>query len=146
MTPLCGSIVAHGRTNPHGNGLCTVSAGRRRHKEAILLPCLRHCPFALHVAYPDSKAATHASGATCCGRVPTTACLDGLGAELCNHLAGVLGERWSAPLALLRTWTFSVFYMVADMWGSIGELGLLGGVIEEENAKERERDGTFVST
>ncbi|KAG2452332.1 hypothetical protein HYH02_003356 [Chlamydomonas schloesseri] len=39
--------------------------------------------------------------------------------EFCNRLAETLGPRFHAPLALLRTWTFSAFYLVAEMWGSI---------------------------
>ncbi|KXZ44400.1 hypothetical protein GPECTOR_68g371 [Gonium pectorale] len=38
---------------------------------------------------------------------------------LCDKLLVVLGDRWAAPLALLRSWTYSSFYMVAEMWGSI---------------------------
>ncbi|KAG2443589.1 hypothetical protein HXX76_001940 [Chlamydomonas incerta] len=37
----------------------------------------------------------------------------------CNQLADTLGPRFHAPLALLRTWTYSAFYLVAEMWGSI---------------------------
>lgn len=42
-------------------------------------------------------------------------------AEFCNNLLAKLGDRWAAPLALLRTWTYSAFYLVAEMWGSVGE-------------------------
>ena len=41
--------------------------------------------------------------------------------EFCNQLDITLGPRFHAPLALLRTWTYSAFYLVAEMWGSIGE-------------------------
>ncbi|PNW74004.1 hypothetical protein CHLRE_13g581400v5 [Chlamydomonas reinhardtii] len=39
--------------------------------------------------------------------------------EFCNQLDITLGPRFHAPLALLRTWTYSAFYLVAEMWGSI---------------------------
>ncbi|KAG2490128.1 hypothetical protein HYH03_011434 [Edaphochlamys debaryana] len=37
----------------------------------------------------------------------------------CNKIAPILGDRWSAPLALLQSWTYSAFYLVAEMWGSV---------------------------
>eukprot|EP00198_Chlamydomonas_reinhardtii_P004479 XP_001693815.1 plastidic ADP/ATP translocase [Chlamydomonas reinhardtii] len=49
--------------------------------------------------------------------------------EFCNQLDITLGPRFHAPLALLRTWTYSAFYLVAEMWGSIA-----GGALTSRSA------------
>lgn len=38
---------------------------------------------------------------------------------LCDSLAAILPAAFSAPIAIVRNWTFSMFYMLAELWGSV---------------------------
>ena len=29
------------------------------------------------------------------------------------------GERWAGPIAILRNWTYCMFYVMAELWGSV---------------------------
>lgn len=29
------------------------------------------------------------------------------------------GERWAGPIAILRNWTYCLFYVMAELWGSV---------------------------
>jgi AAA family ATP:ADP antiporter len=37
----------------------------------------------------------------------------------CDMLAAALPAGFSAPIAILRNWTFALFYVLAEMWGSV---------------------------
>jgi len=39
--------------------------------------------------------------------------------DFCDWLLSVIGERFSAPVAILRNWTFCLFYVMAELWGSV---------------------------
>ena len=36
-----------------------------------------------------------------------------------DWLLSVMGERFSAPIAILRNWTYCLFYVMAELWGSV---------------------------
>ncbi|XP_051147781.1 plastidic ATP/ADP-transporter-like [Andrographis paniculata] len=38
---------------------------------------------------------------------------------LADKLLGVLGPRFLGPLAILRIWSFCLFYVMAELWGSV---------------------------
>ena len=38
---------------------------------------------------------------------------------LCDILAAALPEAFGAPIAIFRNWSFSLFYMMAELWGSV---------------------------
>lgn len=38
---------------------------------------------------------------------------------LCDVLAAALPAAFAAPIAIVRNWTFSIFYMLAELWGSV---------------------------
>eukprot|EP00635_Sarcinochrysidales_sp_CCMP3193_P011555 CAMPEP_0118900880 /NCGR_PEP_ID=MMETSP1166-20130328/6815_1 /TAXON_ID=1104430 /ORGANISM="Chrysoreinhardia sp, Strain CCMP3193" /LENGTH=679 /DNA_ID=CAMNT_0006840035 /DNA_START=30 /DNA_END=2069 /DNA_ORIENTATION=- len=38
---------------------------------------------------------------------------------LCDALAALLPPAFAAPIAIVRNWTFSLFYMCAELWGSV---------------------------
>lgn len=43
----------------------------------------------------------------------------GDGAEFANKLLETAGPRFAGPIAILRNWTFCVFYVMAELWGSV---------------------------
>ena len=36
-----------------------------------------------------------------------------------DHIAQVLPAGFAAPLAIVRNWSFAIFYVMAEMWGSV---------------------------
>jgi AAA family ATP:ADP antiporter len=36
-----------------------------------------------------------------------------------DKLLNVLGPRFLGPLAIMRIWTFCLFYVMAELWGSV---------------------------
>jgi ATP:ADP antiporter, AAA family len=40
-------------------------------------------------------------------------------AEFCIDLLDKVGERFSGPIAIVRNWTFCLFYVMAELWGSV---------------------------
>lgn len=40
-------------------------------------------------------------------------------AEFCIDLLDKMGERFAGPIAILRNWTFCMFYVMAELWGSV---------------------------
>ncbi|KAK8575891.1 hypothetical protein V6N13_032799 [Hibiscus sabdariffa] len=38
---------------------------------------------------------------------------------LSDHLLAVLGPRFLGPLAIMRIWSFCLFYVMAELWGSV---------------------------
>ena len=38
---------------------------------------------------------------------------------LCDWLVLSLPAGFAAPIAILRNWTFAMFYVLAEMWGSV---------------------------
>ena len=38
---------------------------------------------------------------------------------LVDALAALLPAGFSAPLAIVRNWTFALFYTMAELWGSV---------------------------
>lgn len=49
----------------------------------------------------------------------------------CNMLSTVLPAGFSAPLAILQNWSFAVFYVMAEMWGSVVASLLFWGFANE---------------
>jgi len=39
--------------------------------------------------------------------------------SFCDWLLSIIGDRFSAPVAILRNWTFCLFYVMAELWGSV---------------------------
>lgn len=37
----------------------------------------------------------------------------------CDYLLSVIGDRFSAPVAILRNWSYCLFYVMAELWGSV---------------------------
>ncbi len=40
-------------------------------------------------------------------------------AAFCEQLLQSAGQRWAGPIAILRNWTFCLFYVMAELWGSV---------------------------
>lgn len=38
---------------------------------------------------------------------------------LIDHLAGILPMGFAAPLSIIRNWSYALFYVMAEMWGSV---------------------------
>ena len=51
--------------------------------------------------------------------------------EFIDILAGRLHHGFAAPLAIARNWSFSVFYVLAEMWGSVVASLLFWGFANE---------------
>ena len=49
----------------------------------------------------------------------------------CDFLAMHLPASFSAPLAIIRNWSFAVFYVMAEMWGSVVASLLFWGFANE---------------
>ena len=39
--------------------------------------------------------------------------------EFCQNLLEQMGPRFAGPIAILRNWTFCLFYVMAELWGSV---------------------------
>jgi len=39
--------------------------------------------------------------------------------NFCDWLLSVIGNRFSAPVAILRNWSYCLFYVMAELWGSV---------------------------
>jgi AAA family ATP:ADP antiporter len=39
--------------------------------------------------------------------------------SFCDWLLSIIGQRFSAPVAVLRIWSFCLFYVMAELWGSV---------------------------
>lgn len=39
--------------------------------------------------------------------------------ELATNLLNILGPRFMGPLSILRNWSFCLFYVMAELWGSV---------------------------
>nr|ABV25604.1 plastid ATP/ADP translocase [Prymnesium parvum] len=55
---------------------------------------------------------------------------------LCDKLSLLLPLGFAAPIAVLRNWTFSVFYLLANMWGSVVVSLLFWGFANEVTTVE----------
>lgn len=75
-------------------------------------------------------------------------------AAFCENLLEQAGPRFAGPIAILRNWTYCLFYVMAELWGSVvvsvlfwgfanqvSVLGLPGGVLR---AAGRGAAGTLV--
>jgi hypothetical protein len=40
-------------------------------------------------------------------------------AAYCEQLLETMGPRFSGPIAIVRNWTFCLFYVMAELWGSV---------------------------
>lgn len=40
-------------------------------------------------------------------------------AEYCTKLLEQSGPRFAGPIAILRNWTYCLFYVMAELWGSV---------------------------
>ncbi len=38
---------------------------------------------------------------------------------LIDTIAGVLPTGFAAPLSMIRNWSYTIFYVMAEMWGSV---------------------------
>lgn len=50
---------------------------------------------------------------------------------LVDSIAAVLPANFAAPLAIIRNWSFALFYVMAEMWGSIVASLLFWGLANE---------------
>ena len=48
-----------------------------------------------------------------------TNCFAVWSAEFANNLLQTAGPRFAGPISILRNWTFCVFYVMAELWGSV---------------------------
>ena len=39
--------------------------------------------------------------------------------EFCEELLATAGVRFAGPIAILRNWTYCLFYVMAELWGSV---------------------------
>jgi hypothetical protein len=39
--------------------------------------------------------------------------------EFCEKLLANAGERFAGPIAILRNWSYCLFYVMAELWGSV---------------------------
>jgi ATP:ADP antiporter, AAA family len=37
----------------------------------------------------------------------------------CEQLLETAGQRWAGPIAIIRNWTYCLFYVMAELWGSV---------------------------
>jgi TLC ATP/ADP transporter len=63
------------------------------------------------------------------------ACVSGV-VECCNYLVE-LAPRLSAPIAILRNWSFCLFYVMAELWGSVVVSLLFWGFANQVGASLR---------
>lgn len=42
-----------------------------------------------------------------------------LPAAFCENLLEQAGPRFAGPIAILRNWTYCLFYVMAELWGSV---------------------------
>lgn len=40
-------------------------------------------------------------------------------AAFCENLLEQAGPRFAGPIAILRNWTYCLFYVMAELWGSV---------------------------
>lgn len=50
---------------------------------------------------------------------------------LVDTLAAALPKNFAAPLSIIRNWSFAVFYVMAEMWGSVVASLLFWGFANE---------------
>jgi ATP:ADP antiporter, AAA family len=50
---------------------------------------------------------------------------------LIDNLAALLPANFAAPLSIIRNWSFAVFYVMAEMWGSVVASLLFWGFANE---------------
>jgi len=48
------------------------------------------------------------------GHAPLVLC-----AAFCENLLEQAGPRFAGPIAILRNWTYCLFYVMAELWGSV---------------------------
>lgn len=53
---------------------------------------------------------------------------------LCDKLLSTLGPRFLGPLAILRIWSFCLFYVMAELWGSVVVSVLFWGFANQVNS------------
>jgi AAA family ATP:ADP antiporter len=53
-----------------------------------------------------------------------------------DALAATLPPNFSAPLAIIRNWSFATFYVMAEMWGSVVASLLFWGFANEVTTVE----------
>jgi hypothetical protein len=42
-----------------------------------------------------------------------------IAAAFCEQLLESAGERFAGPIAILRNWSYCLFYVMAELWGSV---------------------------
>lgn len=40
-------------------------------------------------------------------------------AEWAVKMLETAGPRWAGPIAIIRNWTYCIFYVMAELWGSV---------------------------
>jgi AAA family ATP:ADP antiporter len=53
---------------------------------------------------------------TCAAYVPDILFVS---AAFCENLLEQAGPRFAGPIAILRNWTYCLFYVMAELWGSV---------------------------
>lgn len=60
--------------------------------------------------------------------------------ELCEKLLAQWGDRFAGPIAIVRNWTYCLFYVMAELWGSVVVSVLFWGfanqICEVDEAKQ----------
>lgn len=80
---------------------------------SICLAALSHCIW-------QAAATSHALAARMCDQwVRTSPSMRVLRAAFCEGLLEKYGMRLMGPIAILRNWTFCLFYVMAELWGSV---------------------------
>ena len=85
--------------------------------------CYPTCIATRWLAVPDQAPLTHAVPGP--ARAASAACrrwLSGVrvrAAAFCERLLEKFGTRLMGPIAILRNWTFCLFYVMAELWGSV---------------------------
>lgn len=51
--------------------------------------------------------------------IPTEPHIRWCATEFAAKLLEVAGPRFAGPIAILRNWTFCLFYVMAELWGSV---------------------------
>ena len=91
----------------------------------LLWPSLDHSPssctpceirFTLHVSHLRAHDTDDFSIVSCLNEIHGSLAAR---AEFCERLLENWGARFGGPIAILRNWTFCLFYVMAELWGSV---------------------------
>lgn len=70
---------------------------------------------------------------------PNLTCSLCAAAEFAASLLEKLGPRAAGPIAILRNWTFCMFYVMAELWGSVVVSLLFWGFANQVSCRHKSR-------